>query len=341
MSFAATISNYKTVSIVGMEKNTGKTECFNYIISNIADKQIQLAITSIGYDGETIDNVTGTAKPEIHLCANTLFVTAEACYAKRHINAEILDIGSRPTSLGRLVTARSLGPGKVMLAGPSETLWLREVINRLQALGATTTLVDGSISRLSHGSPLVADGIVLTTGASVSNSLPQLVKQTRYIHQLIHLPQVTLPEQLCNKLLTLNDGLYFINEMQHLEELKRSSSFLLDTSDYLPEITGTLFIPGAITSRLLDYLRLQRRNRPVRLLIKDFTRIFADRKSLYAFVDAGHEVLVLLNTQLIAVCVNPVAPNGFRFNSKELCDAVADALGRPVYDIKSTGYAVS
>ena len=47
-----------SVSVVGMEKNTGKTECLNYIIKNLPLEGLTVAVTSIGVDGETTDIVT-------------------------------------------------------------------------------------------------------------------------------------------------------------------------------------------------------------------------------------------------------------------------------------------
>lgn len=43
---------YKTLSIVGMSKNAGKTTALNYLIEEAMDEGVMLGITSTGRDGE-------------------------------------------------------------------------------------------------------------------------------------------------------------------------------------------------------------------------------------------------------------------------------------------------
>ena len=51
MGFVDDISDYRSLAIVGLEKNTGKTECLNYILRRIKDSADRFALTSIGIDG--------------------------------------------------------------------------------------------------------------------------------------------------------------------------------------------------------------------------------------------------------------------------------------------------
>lgn len=60
------IENYKRISIIGMEKNVGKTTLLNKLIADIG-KTKKLGLTSIGRDGEDIDVVTNTDKPRIYV----------------------------------------------------------------------------------------------------------------------------------------------------------------------------------------------------------------------------------------------------------------------------------
>ncbi len=47
MGFVDDISDYRSLAIVGLEKNTGKTECLNYILRRIKDSADRFALTSI------------------------------------------------------------------------------------------------------------------------------------------------------------------------------------------------------------------------------------------------------------------------------------------------------
>ena len=68
--------NLKTLSIVGMCKNAGKTTVLNRLLSLKANGEVW-GLTSIGRDGESTDVVTGTEKPGIFVPQGTLIATAK------------------------------------------------------------------------------------------------------------------------------------------------------------------------------------------------------------------------------------------------------------------------
>ena len=107
MGFVDDISDYRSLAIVGLEKNTGKTECLNYILRRIKDSADRFALTSIGIDGENRDQVCQTPKPEIIVPEGMIFVTSEKHYRERRLVAEIMEIDDHRTALGRLVIARA------------------------------------------------------------------------------------------------------------------------------------------------------------------------------------------------------------------------------------------
>ena len=76
MPFVHELLNYRSVAVVGMEKNCGKTECLNYIIRRMPLDGCRVCVTSIGLDGERTDQVTRTPKPEIVLREGMFFSTS-------------------------------------------------------------------------------------------------------------------------------------------------------------------------------------------------------------------------------------------------------------------------
>ena len=50
--------------------------------------------------------------------------------------------------------------------------------------------------------------------------------------------------------------------------------------------------------------------------------------------------MVLQKSKLIAVCVNPTAPNGYVLDSDILCRKLEEALKLPVYDIVKNNYDI-
>lgn len=333
MPFISDILKYKSVAIVGLEKNTGKTECLNYILRRMKGTGKCIALTSIGIDGEGIDQVTHTAKPEIELSEGMLFVTSEKHYLQKRLMAEILDISERRTSLGRLVTARAKSTGKVLLSGPTDTLWLQSLIAQLAQHGADITFADGALSRLSLASPAITEAMVLATGAALSGNIPELVKRTAFTHTLIGLEEVDNP--LKSKLMNIESGVWAIDDADELHNLQISSALSIGSgSEQLFNYGTRIFVAGAVGSKLIDLLRMQKQAGSVELIIRDFSRAFVTPESYNAFVRKGGTLKVLQQSKLVAVCVNPTAPNGQRLNSKELVDSLQKVISTPVYDIR-------
>ena len=240
MGFVDDISDYRSLAIVGLEKNTGKTECLNYIHRRITDSADRFALTSIGIDGENRDQVCQTPKPEIIVPEGMIFVTSEKHYRERRLVAEIMEIDDHRTALGRLVIARAKTSGKVLLSGPADTAGLKSLIRHMKDFGVRTTLVDGALSRLSLASPIVTEAMVLATGAAVSGNIRELVRRTRYVCDLIDLEEVD--EVLQERLDAIQQGVWAVGPEGECIDLKLPSVFMLE------KIVRTVKATGAIVS---------------------------------------------------------------------------------------------
>jgi len=185
MPFISEILKYKSLSIVGLEKNTGKTVTLNYILKELSKRDATVGITSIGIDGEGLDQVTKTAKPEIIIYKNMFFTTSEKHYHSKQLISEIYDVSSYRTSLGRLVTGLAKNTGKVLLSGPANTGNLTKLIENNAKLGCNLTIVDGALSRMSLASPSVTEATILATGAAYSINVNKLAKKTKFICNLL------------------------------------------------------------------------------------------------------------------------------------------------------------
>lgn len=329
------VFQYQSVSIVGMEKNTGKTECLKYILAGSAASGRKVGITSIGIDGESCDQVTGTAKPQIVLQQGMLFVTSEKFFHEKKLAAEIIDVSDYRTALGRLVTARAITPGKVILSGPTSTGRIREVLRQMRNYGAETCFVDGALSRKSLGSPAVTDSMILTTGAALSPHLPELIKKTTFVFRLINIEKFVT--HLENQLLEMNNGIWALDDSQQLHDLNIHSALLLaKNKSRLFQFGHTLFVSGIVSDNLLNTLRMQPDISKTQIIVKDFTKIFVSPESLNVYLQKGGRISVLLRPQLIGVCLNPTSPSGYTMNSEQACNALSERLGIPVWDIRRT-----
>ena len=323
MPFVNDILKYRSLSIVGLEKNTGKTVCLNYVLRRLAEERVPVAVTSIGVDGEQVDSVFATAKPEITLYEGMKFITSEKHYLQRRLVSELLDVDAQRTSLGQLVTAQVLCQGKVLLSGAATTAKLREQIARFEEL----VIVDGALSRLSLASPTVTDAMVLATGAAVSPNLQQLISKTRFVHRLINLEEA---EGVNTE--GINAGLCAIDSEGVAHDLGIASVFLLGKEERdLFRYGRTLFASGAVTDRLLKYLLSQKE--PTTLIVRDFTKLFITPEVYAEYSKRGHSLQVLQRSRLVAITLNPTSPTGYRLNSAQACQQLSEALETPVYDV--------
>ena len=333
MSLIDNILRCRTLSITGMAKNTGKTVTLNYLLEQLKALHKVIAVTSIGIDGEKTDQVTQTEKPEIELYEGTLFVTSEYHYRQRQLLSEIVDLSEDSTSLGRLVTARVLQAGKVILSGPATTGGVRKVLDRMEAYGVELTIVDGALSRKSHAAPTVADGLILSTGAAIAPDLNTIVKKTSELHDLMQLPKYETSK--IEELLQLENGIFAIEDDVPVS-LNIPSSLLSDK--YKSELFSHgnhLFISGILTDSMLNFLKIQPEVKNCAVVVKDFTKIFVSPMTLRLFLSKGGRLFVLKSPNLIAVTVNPVAPSGFRIPSDILVKAMEGVFEVPVYDVVS------
>ncbi len=332
MQFVDELAGLESVSVVGMAKNTGKTETLNYIIGQLSGRSEGIALTSIGIDGEQTDQVTRTEKPEITVPAGMSFVTSEKHFHLRRLTADIFALSREHTSLGRLVAARTLIPGKVLLSGPASTGGLRRLLAAMRSHGMKLTIVDGALSRLSLASPTVTQGLVLATGAAVSTSIPELVKRTKYLYSLITLPEVE--PALQQQLQEIEQGVWAIDSEGQLHDLQLPSVFLMAKQGKdLFRYGHRLYVAGAVTDRVVEAMRMQ--GEPTELIVQDFTRVFVTAPAMAAYVGTGGSVRCAMRNRLLALTVNPQAPNGYRLDSAKLRAAMHEALGIPVYDVRA------
>ena len=326
------ILSCRSLSIVGMAKNTGKTVCLNYVLDQLRMTDKVIAVTSIGVDGEKTDQVTKTEKPEVVLAKNTYFVTSEYFYRQRQLLSEICELSEETTSLGRLVTARVLQEGKVILAGPASTGRVRALIAQMQAIGVDLTIVDGALSRKSPASPAITDGLILSTGAAIAPDLNTVVSKTKFVYQMTQLPEYETDER--ERMMQFDSGIYAVGE-DTLHRLPVASPLLFaQYKDKLFSHGNTLFISGIVTDNMLDFFRMQPNAKDIVLVVKDFTKIFVTPFVLHGFLQKGGRLMVLKRPNLLAICINPTSPSGFKLDSDQFRDALRAVIDVPVYDVK-------
>ena len=331
MPFIDEILKYDSLSIVGLEKNTGKTECLKYVLSRLANCPKRVAVTSIGIDGETVDQVTRTQKPEIVLDEGMYFGTSEAHYRQRRLVAELVDVSDESTSLGRVVTAKVLHRGKILLSGPSSSGGLRRWMEMTRRHGVDLAIVDGALSRLSLASPAVSESMILATGAAYSANVATLVQKTAFVVELINLEQTDAGTAAT--LNPLEKGVWMVDCDGALRYLEAITSLSQEIRFEGMDSCATLYVAGALVDSFLEKVRLNKALRGVEIVVRDFTKIFVSPQQYRLFIKSGGRLRVLQKSHLVAVTVNPTSPSGYVLDSEMLCGRLSETIKLPVYDL--------
>ena len=212
---------------------------------------------------------------------------------KKISHAEILDVSTRKTPLGRLVTARSRDWGKIIFSGPSDTQWLRSCIAKMDSYCVDTTIVDGALSRISHASPAITDCMILTTGAAVSTNLPQLIKKTKFIYELLKIP--VAESHIVEKISGLDKGIYAVEESGDVKKLKISSAIFIEKhKEEIFRYGSMLYFSGMLTDRVLKFLKSQNNISEISVIVRDFTCLFVTPEVLNDYKNKGGKILCSL-----------------------------------------------
>lgn len=338
------------IGIAGTAKNTGKTTTTSSIIDELNKNDLQLGLTSIGYDGERIDNVTGLPKPRLTLLPGQLVATAERCLKVSTAQLELIESSDMFTPLGRILYCKVLKQGQVLIAGPNKSSQLRQVINRLQNHGARLVLVDGALNRMA---PMVeTDGFILATGAARQPDIARLTEETCAISRICDLAAysgrslegLSTITFITAKGQIINTPLAFLVDKQDVQEL----------SAYWQKQAKYMFIPGIVGDKcwpsLADYLLDQAQqvalvfHDPIKILIAGNVTKTSDY--LKKLQQHGIDVFVKKKIKLIAITVNPFYPR-YRYEAsdyeaayvekEELLAKMRSALKVPVYDVCQDG----
>lgn len=326
----------RVIGVAGTAKNTGKTTTMIEILNEARSRGLALAVTSIGYDGESVDNVTGLPKPRIQATPGLLAAVASRCLDVSTCRMEILQETDIRTSLGKIIIGRVVEPGLLVAAGPNKASDLRRVLGMLIAEGAELVLVDGALNRIA---PMVeTDGLVLATGAARTTQLHRLAEETKLITQIFQLPRAAVSAQSC-RYANILDEAQIADIAACLAEKEEALLEGLISQDSLRRLAQSCAeAGGAWTGKSIVF------SDAIKLLLSGNLAVTAQALHILAReqVNAG----VIKEVKLAAVTVNPYYPL-YDFRSAVYAEAYVDKdelLGRmkraltvPVYDIVRDG----
>ncbi|MBQ2161430.1 MAG: hypothetical protein II444_06325 [Firmicutes bacterium] len=330
-------TKYKTLSIVGMAKNAGKTTALNFLIEEAMDEGVILGITSTGRDGETQDLVTGTEKPRVYLDQGTIVSVPSQLYGLADAGLEILRRTPYSTAIGELLICKVQDAGYVQIAGPVINAETKKLCRDMFSYGCDLIMIDGAIDRKSIASPDTSDAIILATGAVLSRSMKKVVEETAHVVHLYGLPEFDGDSKVRDFI--TNDNFEHIIAFNDKGEgrvldLITGLGAAREIDDAIEEDTKYIFIPGAFTNSVVADIS-SRHLKQVEFILKDPTKIFMNIMDWGQLRKKGFKVKVLKNIEIAAITVNPWAPQGYTFDSDLLIESMKALIpDMPIIDVR-------
>jgi len=333
--FLKEINKYKVISIIGLAKNVSKTTTLNYLIKNL--KGIKLGLTSIGRDGERYDVITQLPKPRIFIKKGTIVATARQSFEASEVKMEILKKTQFNTPLGEILILRALSDGFIELAGPSINKFLQEICLELKNLGCDLILIDGAFDRRSYATPIISDATILSTGASVSENMQDVINLTAHTIELLNLESEEDKEikKLAQEILKKSTiGIISNQNTIHLLGVSTSLESAEDIANSLDENSKYIVIKGALTNKLLeDLMSLTDKYKKAAIIVEDSTKLFLSKKIKEKFQKKGGILKVLNPIKIIAVTINPTSPLGYSFEKTTFLNLMKKKIDVPVFDL--------
>ena len=331
------IRGFKTISIIGMDKNVGKTTVLNYLIENSRNYISPLGLTSIGRDGEDTDVVTLTSKPRIYVGSGTYIATVKQCLGNSDITKEIINTTGIYTPMGEVIVTKALSDGYVDLGGPSVNSQMSKICNYLLDLGCEKVLVDGALGRKTFASPGITEATILSTGASVSRSMNKVIEKTAHTASLLSIPSEKDPYilELCNN--TLDEHrINIIYNNGTIKHLKASTSLDAgkDIVYNLNENVAYIYIKGILSDKLLlDIIKSTDEYKKVIFLVEDGTKLFLTEEIYKKFIVTGGQIKALCPINILFITCNPKSPYGYEFNKDMFLNKLRKAVDLPVFNV--------
>jgi hypothetical protein len=348
-------STTQRLALVGLAKNTGKTETLAALLRELQAEGRRVGVTSVGRDGEERDVIDSRiSKPRVRLAAGSLVATTDGLLRASGIAHELLEETHVRTPLGRVLMACLHEDGAIEVAGPSAAADVRAVSDAMLAHGAEQVLIDGAVDRRVASSPRVSDGLVMATGAVLDRDEDVVVKHTRDAVDLVRLPLLGAEHSaergaMLERLRELAAAGVSALVGEEGDPAALPPRFVLTAEpERIGELldahaaAGWLLVAGALPERFLSGLlhSLQRRRRELTVIASDPTRVFLSAHGPEWYRQQGIHLMALESVALEALTINPVAPGAYRFDSERLRAAIAEAIPDvPIFDVLSETYA--
>ena len=258
----------KTLGVLGTAKNTGKTTTLNAVIKCLSKHR--LAITSIGFDGENIDFITGLPKPKVLVDQGMIVATTDKSERYSTAKMGLLLQTNIKTAMGIVGIYRVKEPGTAVLVGPNRGSELKTLINQTERFEAELLMVDGAVNRMIPFQSV--ENIIIATGASRSTEVETLLTETLVMIKCFKLPTIEADDfHRVQNLITKDDidalhgkdkilvqGIVTSEALKHLLSLEKKIKLLLSSPMHILMIDSYPVLSKALESKIVDFAVLKK-----------------------------------------------------------------------------------
>ena len=323
----------RTVAVMGMAKNTGKTVALNHLLAQASAQGVAVGLTSIGRDGEERDAVFDFPKPPVTVWPGTVVATARSTLQRARLRHKLIDTTGVNSPMGEIVLVKALEGGDMEVAGASRSHDQLRVIRLLRQCGAELVFLDGALGRSQHASPAIADGVVLATGAALGGGMADVLRKTRERLALLGLPQADAATlALCGSLfdgagvaMWSRSGQPIFNA--EIASLNAGAALLAVADAGTQADIGTVACTGAVGRSLWRaFETLAARHPGLTVVVADGTRLFVDSADLASLARQGARLVALRPIRIAGVTLNPFSPLGGHFDAAAFVATLRTAL---------------
>ncbi|MBU1019743.1 MAG: hypothetical protein KJ847_00900, partial [Firmicutes bacterium] len=324
-----------TISIIGIAKNAGKTTVLNQLIEEFKGQNI--ALTSIGLDGEKVDNITMKPKPRIKVYPGMFVATCEACLKECYFEYHVLRKTTIRTPLGNIIVIEVLSEGLALVAGPSTNEDMKKIISIFKTLNPVKILIDGALFRKSIANMQIAEGIFLCTGASYHRDIDIVVHDTNIFIQQLSLPKLSgdiynIIESHLQYKTVLVDYKNLVTVLK-IDTVVGNEKVIVDS---LTNRSRYLYVNGGI-SPLFIRLLIERRHEfeSLSLVVGDATQLIIDPIDMQHLKRMNIKLFVIHEIKILAVTYNPTSPFGYQFSNDEFYEKLKQNISYPLINVIS------
>jgi len=311
-------------AFIGMSKNAGKTTAMNAYIKK--NNPHNIALTSIGLDGENLDQITFLPKPKIMIKPGMVCATAKDCLNGANFTYKIIKNLNIFSAMGDIVIVEILSEGNILLAGPTTKKELTKVIETLKTY-KPIVYIDGALNRKTFAANHLIDTIILSIGASYHTQM-----QTTIDDALVLINQLSL--KASNTFLK-EPPVAFILQTENKTIISKEKDKHVIKSALKKHRPKMMYIKGAVTKYLIDTF-IEERVDTFTLIVDDATKLLIHQKAFDYLNKLNIKIEVIHPLTIECITVNPHSVYSMHYDNEAFKQALKQITKVKVVNVLET-----